>query len=86
MFMTTICDSFIEKFNHGIVLMDRKNAKLTNVGQLLESHGKRFLGSNYKDPISSFSDFQEFSVSNPEVNFLLFKTYCCSLVTLFIEV
>ena len=40
---------------------------LTNVGQLLEKRGKEFLGSRYKDPISSFSDFQEFSVSNPEV-------------------
>lgn len=40
---------------------------LTNVGQLLERRGKEFLGSRYKDPISSFSDFQEFSVSNPEV-------------------
>jgi hypothetical protein len=40
---------------------------LTNVGQLLERRGKEFLGSKYKDPISSFSDFQKFSVSNPEV-------------------
>lgn len=40
---------------------------LTNVGQLLERRGKEFLGSTYKDPISSFSHFQEFSVSNPEV-------------------
>ncbi|QHN83314.1 putative acyl-activating enzyme 17, peroxisomal [Arachis hypogaea] len=39
----------------------------TNVGQLLERRGKEFLGSAYKDPISSFSDFQKFSVSNPEV-------------------
>ncbi|XP_071903497.1 probable acyl-activating enzyme 17, peroxisomal isoform X2 [Coffea arabica] len=48
-------------------LPDPNNAKLTNVGQLLESRGKEFLGSKYRDPISSFSDFQEFSVSNPEV-------------------
>lgn len=47
--------------------MGREAAKLTNVGQLLERCGKEFLGSSYKDPISSFSDFQEFSVSNPEV-------------------
>jgi hypothetical protein len=46
----------------------RENAKATNVGQLLERRGKEFLGSKYKDPILSFSDFQEFSVSNPEVN------------------
>ncbi|KAK1315876.1 putative acyl-activating enzyme 17, peroxisomal [Acorus calamus] len=46
---------------------DPEDAILTNVGRLLERQGKEFLGSKYKDPISSFSDFQEFSVSNPEV-------------------
>ncbi|KAL2479106.1 putative acyl-activating enzyme 17 [Forsythia ovata] len=48
-------------------LPDSGSAILTNVGQLLEKRGKEFLGSKYKDPISSFLDFQEFSVSNPEV-------------------
>ncbi|KAH8487186.1 hypothetical protein H0E87_025960 [Populus deltoides] len=46
---------------------DPEAAMLTNVGQFLERRGKEFLGSTYKDPISSFSHFQEFSVSNPEV-------------------
>lgn len=46
---------------------DPKSAALTNVGRLLERRGKEFLGSAYKDPITSFSDFQKFSVSNPEV-------------------
>ncbi|GMJ13719.1 acyl-activating enzyme 17 [Hibiscus trionum] len=46
---------------------DRESALLTNVGRLLERRGKEFLGSKYSDPISSFSHFQEFSVSNPEV-------------------
>ncbi|KAE8125012.1 hypothetical protein FH972_019850 [Carpinus fangiana] len=46
---------------------DPENAISTNVGQLLERRGEEFLGPKYKDPISSFSDFQEFSVSNPEV-------------------
>ncbi|KAG9448703.1 hypothetical protein H6P81_008668 [Aristolochia fimbriata] len=46
---------------------DLESAKLTNIGQILERHGKEFLGSRYKDPISSFSDFQEFSVSKAEV-------------------
>ncbi|XP_057465616.1 hexanoyl-CoA synthase [Actinidia eriantha] len=46
---------------------DPEKAASTNVGRLLERRGKEFLGSSYKDPISSFSDFQEFSVSNPEV-------------------
>ncbi|XP_074317099.1 putative acyl-activating enzyme 17, peroxisomal isoform X2 [Silene latifolia] len=48
-------------------LPDLGNAKLTNVGQLLERHGKEFLGHKFRDPMSSFSDFQEFSVLNPEV-------------------
>ncbi|XP_061337052.1 probable acyl-activating enzyme 17, peroxisomal isoform X1 [Gastrolobium bilobum] len=46
---------------------DPENATVTNVGQLLEKRGKEFLGSAYKDPITSFPDFQKFSVSNPEV-------------------
>ncbi|EYU38156.1 hypothetical protein ABFS82_04G140800 [Erythranthe guttata] len=48
-------------------LPDPGDSKLTNVGKLLEEHGKQFLGSKYVDPISSFLDFQEFSVSCPEV-------------------
>ncbi|KAL0381334.1 UNVERIFIED_CONTAM: putative acyl-activating enzyme 17, peroxisomal [Sesamum angustifolium] len=46
---------------------DPGDANLTNVGKLLENHGKEFLGSKYVDPITSFLDFQEFSVKNPEV-------------------
>ncbi|KAL0462432.1 UNVERIFIED_CONTAM: putative acyl-activating enzyme 17, peroxisomal [Sesamum latifolium] len=46
---------------------DPDDANLTNVGKLLENHGKEFLGSKYVDPITSFLDFQEFSVTNPEV-------------------
>jgi len=45
----------------------RKSAALTNVWQLLERKGKEFMGSAYKDPITSFDDFLKFSVSNPEV-------------------
>ncbi|KAL6549377.1 putative acyl-activating enzyme 17, peroxisomal [Orobanche hederae] len=48
-------------------LADPGGANLTNVGKLLDEHGKELLGSKYIDPISSFRDFQEFSVSNPEV-------------------
>lgn len=48
-------------------LPDSQYAISSNVGQLLERRGKEFLGSKYKDPISSFSDFQAFSVSNPEL-------------------
>ncbi|TXG51545.1 hypothetical protein EZV62_024069 [Acer yangbiense] len=46
---------------------DPEAAKVTNVGRLLDNRGEEFLGSTYKDPVSSFSHFQEFSVSNPEV-------------------
>ncbi|XAR51262.1 Acetate--CoA ligase [Bertholletia excelsa] len=46
---------------------DPENVLSTNVGQLLEKHGEEILGSRYKDPMSSFRDLQEFSVSNPEV-------------------
>ncbi|OVA06442.1 AMP-dependent synthetase/ligase [Macleaya cordata] len=46
---------------------DSASAISTNIGQILERNGREFLGSRYKDPISSFSDFQEFSVSKPEV-------------------
>lgn len=46
---------------------DREDAKSTNIGSLLERRGMEFLGTAYKDPISSYSAFQEFSVSIPEV-------------------
>ena len=48
--------------------MSREKAIFTNAGKLLERRGKEFLGLSYKDPISNFSDFQEFSVTNPEVS------------------
>ncbi|KAI3762730.1 hypothetical protein L1987_53171 [Smallanthus sonchifolius] len=48
-------------------LPDPEDAKSTNIGRLLERQGKKFLGPSYKDPISSYSAFQEFSVSNLEV-------------------
>lgn len=46
---------------------DPEKAASTNVGQLLERRGKELLGSSYKDPVTSFSEFQKFTVSNPEV-------------------
>lgn len=49
------------------VLLNSGSVNLTNVGKLLEENGKEFLGSKYVNPITSFRDFQEFSVSNPEV-------------------
>ncbi|KMZ61150.1 hypothetical protein ZOSMA_54G00810 [Zostera marina] len=44
-----------------------EDAAMTNVGCILEKHGKDLLGLSYKDPISSFSDFQKYSASHPEV-------------------
>ncbi|KAI5321083.1 hypothetical protein L3X38_030154 [Prunus dulcis] len=38
----------------------------TNLGRLMEAHGSELLGTSYKDPITSFSLFQKFSVQNPE--------------------
>lgn len=48
-------------------LPNMESARLTNIGRLLEKRGKEFLGPKYKNPMSSFSDFQEFSVLKPEV-------------------
>ncbi|KAK9107209.1 hypothetical protein Syun_023220 [Stephania yunnanensis] len=45
---------------------DLESAMSTNIGRILERHGKEFLGSRYQDPISSFSNLQKFSVSNSE--------------------
>ncbi|KAI8526383.1 hypothetical protein RHMOL_Rhmol13G0303300 [Rhododendron molle] len=42
-------------------------AKRTNLGRLMETHGSKLLGTSYKDPITSFSLFQSFSAKHPEV-------------------
>ncbi|KAF7120580.1 hypothetical protein RHSIM_Rhsim13G0231200 [Rhododendron simsii] len=42
-------------------------AKCTNLGRLMETHGSKLLGALYKDPITSFSLFQSFSAEHPEV-------------------
>ncbi|KAJ9697766.1 hypothetical protein PVL29_007065 [Vitis rotundifolia] len=39
----------------------------TNLGRLMETYGPRLLGLSYKDPITSHSLFQKFSVQNLEV-------------------
>ncbi|KAL9458976.1 hypothetical protein AB3S75_007797 [Citrus x aurantiifolia] len=41
-------------------------SKLTNLGHAMEIHGPKFLGAMYKDPITSFSLFQKFTVEHPE--------------------
>lgn len=45
----------------------RGGARLTNLGQLLESKGVEILGSQYANPIDSYSAFQWWSVQHPEV-------------------
>ncbi|KAJ7955414.1 acyl-activating enzyme 18 [Quillaja saponaria] len=41
-------------------------SKHSNLGRLMELYGSKLLGESYKDPITSFSLFQEFSVQHPE--------------------
>ncbi|KAF4346358.1 hypothetical protein G4B88_018025, partial [Cannabis sativa] len=43
------------------------HSKDTNLGRLMEKHGPSLLGPLYKDPITSYSLFQKFSVEHPEV-------------------
>ncbi|CAK9233986.1 unnamed protein product [Sphagnum troendelagicum] len=44
----------------------RGSARLTNLGQLLESKGVELLRSQYANPIDSYSAFQRWSVQHPE--------------------
>ncbi|MFS7911998.1 putative acetate--CoA ligase [Helianthus anomalus] len=48
-------------------LPDLEDAKSTNIGSLLERQGNKLLGPSYKDPVSSYQAFHEYSVSNLEV-------------------
>ncbi|PON65220.1 2,3-dihydroxybenzoate-AMP ligase [Parasponia andersonii] len=41
-------------------------SKQTNLGRLMEKYGSEVLGTLYKDPITSYSLFQKFSVQQPE--------------------
>ncbi|KAL4611976.1 hypothetical protein ACB092_08G164700 [Castanea dentata] len=41
-------------------------SKHTNLGRLMEKYGSKLLETSYKDPITSFSHFQNFSVQHPE--------------------
>ncbi|RAL43062.1 hypothetical protein DM860_009844 [Cuscuta australis] len=42
-------------------------AKSTNLGRLMETHGPEVMGASYKDPIASFKQFHKFSVDHPEI-------------------
>lgn len=79
------CLSFAFHISSPLSSVVRANAVCTNVGHLLERRGKEFLGSSYKDPITSFSDFQKFSVLNPEVHHTKSKFCFCFLIFLLIS-
>ncbi|KAK4725641.1 hypothetical protein R3W88_030558 [Solanum pinnatisectum] len=39
----------------------------TNLGRIMEIHCPKLFGASYEDPISSFKEFQRFSVQHPEI-------------------
>ncbi|XP_047325723.1 probable CoA ligase CCL12 [Impatiens glandulifera] len=41
-------------------------AEMTNLGRIMETYGPRVLGGSYRNPLTSFRLFQEFSVQNAE--------------------
>ncbi|KAF3782449.1 putative acyl-activating enzyme 18 [Nymphaea thermarum] len=43
------------------------SSRQTNLGRLMETHGPNLIGHAYKDPITSFTEFQQFSVEHPQV-------------------
>ncbi|PHT67038.1 putative acyl-activating enzyme 18, peroxisomal [Capsicum annuum] len=43
-------------------------SRCTNLGRIMETHCPKLFGASYKDPISSFKDFQRFSVQHPEAS------------------
>ncbi|XP_058750149.1 probable CoA ligase CCL12 isoform X2 [Vicia villosa] len=59
-----------------------EQAKRTNLGRFMEAHGSELLGASvYKDPITSFSLFHNFSVQHPEVYWsLILKELSISFV------
>ncbi|KAK4355050.1 hypothetical protein RND71_027244 [Anisodus tanguticus] len=42
-------------------------SRRTNLGRIMETHCPKLLGASYKDPISSFKEFQRFSIQHPEI-------------------
>ncbi|XP_071697407.1 probable CoA ligase CCL12 [Rutidosis leptorrhynchoides] len=43
------------------------DSKKSNLGRIMETHGPKLLGADYKDPITSFKQFHKFSAQHPEV-------------------
>ncbi|KAJ0616967.1 putative acetate--CoA ligase [Helianthus annuus] len=42
------------------------DSRQTNLGRIMEAHGPKLLGAAYKDPITSYKQFQKFSVQHQE--------------------
>ncbi|KAK6772667.1 hypothetical protein RDI58_027905 [Solanum bulbocastanum] len=42
-------------------------SRYTNLGRIMEIHCPKLFGAQYEDPISSFKEFQRFSVQHPEI-------------------
>ncbi|KAH0733705.1 hypothetical protein KY285_009412 [Solanum tuberosum] len=42
-------------------------SRYTNLGRIMEIHCPKLFGASYEDPISSFKEFQRFSVQHPEI-------------------
>ncbi|KAJ8539881.1 hypothetical protein K7X08_014133 [Anisodus acutangulus] len=47
-------------------------SRRTNLGRIMETHCPKLLGASYKDPISSFKEFQRFSIQHPEESSLIY--------------
>ncbi|XP_017409727.1 probable CoA ligase CCL12 isoform X1 [Vigna angularis] len=57
------------------------NSKRTNLGRFMETHAPQLLGPSYKDPISSYRLFHNFSVQHPQLYWsLLLKELSLSFV------
>ncbi|XP_014523507.1 probable acyl-activating enzyme 18, peroxisomal [Vigna radiata var. radiata] len=57
------------------------NSKRTNLGRFMETHAPQLLGPSYKDPISSYRLFHNFSVQHPQLYWsLLLKELSVSFV------
>ncbi|OIS96491.1 putative acyl-activating enzyme 18, peroxisomal [Nicotiana attenuata] len=62
--------SVYHNFDHGPPLYwfpSLNESRCTNLGRIMEAHCPKLFGASYKDPISSFKEFQRFSVQHPEI-------------------
>ena len=59
-----------------LALFVRDQSKHINLCLLMEKYGSKLLGTSYKDPITSASHFQNFSVQHPEVYYAFCAIIC----------